>query len=585
MPRFTVALLAAPILLLVGSCTSGGGGPSLLNFLYSTDWTGATTPQSQVVRLINPSGGDVLLRSVDNNGGVAQVTFNSVPSGVYEIQVTQYSQPGGQGAVLGVLRDQAQVSRTSNSYQTVAQGAVDHVRVVPATATIQVQRSIQLYATARTAADVATFTPPGSFVWQALNDRVSVNSDGIVVGQLQGTGIVRATETTSGQFNSAVITVEAANTTTTKWTIMVFMNAANDLDQFSDLNVNQMERVANNPDVRFVVQWKRVQALGFGAPWTGTRRYLVEYDNSSGNGWNDVRSELIQDMGTSVDMGNKDTLRQFASWVQTYYPAQRYVLVIWNHGSGWRLRDPNIGGTRGVSFDDEFFTYIRTYELAQALDTPDRLDVVSWDASLMQMIEVAYEIKDRCDYVVGSEESPPGEGLPYDLVFGPLRTDPDQSTESMLEHFGTGMLQFYGETRKITQSSVRTSALPGLATALSGLGQALLNNQGTYNNEIIAARQQAQSYSPTSLRVYRDLRHLTTILSGLINNAEIDNACTNVISAFDAAIVHNVHNSLSPNSFGLSVEFGPGTQPYWTEYGLLSLSGATVWDDWLEVSP
>ena len=48
-----------------------------------------------------------------------------------------------------------------------------------------------------------------------------------------------------------------ATVTTTKWPVLVYINAANDLYQFSDLNMNQMEQVAGNNQVRFVVQWKQ----------------------------------------------------------------------------------------------------------------------------------------------------------------------------------------------------------------------------------------------------------------------------------------------------------------------------------------
>jgi hypothetical protein len=540
---------------------------------------------SQRIRLADPvSGGFTEIVMNNDTGGAQSVEFNGLKRGSYHVRVLLYSLPSAQGSVLGEINDLGSFTASTSVYRTRVQGNAASVVVSPPSATIAVQRSLQLYAVVKDASGDTLFTPPGSFSWLALNGHASVNSEGIVIGETQGQGVIRATDAQSGFQNTAVINVTPIQTTNTKWTVLVYLNAANDLDTFSDLNVNQMERVANNSEVRFIVQWKRVQSLGFGAPWTGTRRYRVTYDNDPNNGWANIQSELIQDLGLGIDMGAKETLRDFINWGMTYYPAERYVVVVWNHGSGWRDEKP-IEPTRGVSFDDEFGTYIRTYELAQALDSIDTIDILSWDASLMQMIEVAYEVKDRVDYVVGSEESPPGEGLPYHLVFGPLRDNPNLTTESFLQYFGLGMLQFYGETRAITQSSVRTSQLQNLANAIDALGNQLIATSGTYNTEIVQARQSSEAYGAQYGHVYRDLGHVATRLKTLIAHSGIGSACDAVVAAVQAAVVHNHHNTLRPNATGLSIEFGPATQPYWATYNLLSLSNATSWNDWCQIAP
>jgi hypothetical protein len=569
----------------LGGISGGGGGARVVDFLYETDWGFGLGGGSQVVRLVNPVTGEADIRLLNNDtGGVQSLVFPGVRVGTYELHGTLYSARNGQGSIIGEFRDWVRVQADSSRYRTAVGGTAGGVRVLPERVTIRVQQTAQLYGTVRDTAGRTLFVAQGRLAWESLSAHVQVSGEGIVVGKSAGEGVVRVTDTASGLSATAMVTVLPVEIRRTKWTVMVFLNAANDLDTFSDLNVNQMERVANNPEVRFLVQWKRVQSLGFGAPWTGTRRYLVKYDPSGNNTWSGVRSELLQDLGSGVDMGRPETLRDFVNWVMTYYPADRYVLVVWNHGSGWRFVERG-GGTRGVSFDDEFGTYIRTWELPTALNVLEKIDVVSWDASLMQMLEVAGEIQDYCDYMVGSEESPPAEGLPYHLVFGPLRNNPDMPTEEFLRSFGEGMLQFYGESRKITQSSVRMSDLSRLISSVDALGGLLLDRLGLYDNEIRAARSESQSYSPSAFRVYRDLWHLAYKLREHINDAEIDQACEEVMNAVEASVVWNHHNSLSPNSHGLSIEFGDRTQPYWSEYGKLRFSQLTRWDDFLRVAP
>jgi Clostripain family len=94
------------------------------------------------------------------------------------------------------------------------------------------------------------------------------------------------------------------------------------------------------------------------------------------------------------------------------------------------------------------------------------------------MIEVAHEIQDLADYIVGSQESPPGAGLPYDRVFKPFRDNPDASTLSLSKSFVDGMLAEYGQSQFITQSVIDTSQLPGLASSITSLANELTSNLG-----------------------------------------------------------------------------------------------------------
>jgi hypothetical protein len=568
-------------LFLLSGC-GGSGGRSLATLQYGTEWGTGGGARSQLVRiysLLNEQVGSAVL----NEGQQSTWTFPNLGPGPYFIQVDLYSQPNAQGVVTGRMKDRIQISGSTN-YVTTTTSVASRLEVHPASATLRVGETIQLCAVALSSDGKSVFLAPGALSWESLNGNATVDEQGLVTAQAQGQGVIRASALTFQA--SSILEIEPNNAQTSKWTIMVFLNAANDLDSFSDLNVNQMERVASNPQVRFVVQWKRVQSLGYGAPWTGTRRYLIKYDPDSSNSWSGVRSQLVQNLGNGVDMGSAATLRSFVQWAMANYPAERYVLILWNHGSGWRMTDDRYG-TRGFSFDDEFFTKIDTWQLGQALGGLGTIDIVSWDSSLMQMMEVAYEMPSNVLYMVGSEESPPAEGLPYDLVFGPLRDNPNLTTEQLGEKFGQGMLAFYGETRKITQSMVRLSAKQNVANACNALAQALIqqNQGGVFDAEIQAARNEAQAYSPSQTRWYRDLWHLAFKLKEKINDAQIDAACDNVMAAVEQFVVHNARNSLSPNSHGISIEFGNRDQTYWNTYGLLSFAQATQWDEFCRDAP
>lgn len=371
------------------------------------------------------------------------------------------------------------------------------------------------------------------------------------------------------------------------WTIMVFLNGANDLDEFSDTNVNQMEESMLNPaKVKVVVQWKRISQWAPPGSWTGTRRYLVRYDTHPGIG-----SELLADMGQGVDMGSADTLREFVQWARTTYPADRYVLVIWNHGSGWRSTRKSEPITRGVSFDDEFGTNIKTWELPQAIRpsaADPMMDLLVFDASLMQMIEVVYECRGVARYVVGSEESPPGEGYPYHRFLVPLAQNTDMSPAELAGTIVQNTVAYYAQNfphyGNITQSAVDTSRIESVATALDSFAGVLMANRASFLNELMSARQQAQSYS--TYPEYKDLWHVAQLIKQNTGSPAITASVNQLQSALSNAIVSEAHanNARVGNSHGLSIYY-PSAGDFLGRYTNLSLARATRWDEWLLEAP
>ncbi len=372
-----------------------------------------------------------------------------------------------------------------------------------------------------------------------------------------------------------------------KWTVMVFMNAANDLDDYSELNINQMEQIQTNPNVRVVVQWKRAARFAPQGSWTGTRRYLIQYDTDTQR----VNSRLLQDMGEGVDMGSAHTLREFIQWARANYPADRYALVIWNHGSGWRSRAAFRG--RAVSFDDELGTSIKIWELPTAVRPTSAdpvMDVLLFDASLMQMLEVAYECRNIARFIVGSEESPPGEGYPYHEILKPLMDNSDIAPGQWAGAIPNIFVNWYHANfpsyRNITQSAVDASRLDAVANALDGLAGSLLTKRTLYAVSLARARQDAQNYS--SYPEYRDLWHVGTLIKQYTNDPELTQHVNALHNALGQAIIANNRdtrpNSRVFHSYGLSIYY-PDSGSYLGRYSNTALARATRWDEWLQVAP
>ena len=167
-----------------------------------------------------------------------------------------------------------------------------------------------------------------------------------------------------------------------------------------------------------MVQFDRGLEVNGAGDWSTARRFLIAPDRDQQS----ITSPLLADMG-EVDMASPQALHGFVSWAASEFPADHYALVLWNHGAGWRSRAP--GGSRGIHFDDTSGTAMTMEGLRAALSAlPARIDLVAIDASLMGMLEVCYEIHEQTDYIVASEESPPGTGYPYDVILSRLVADP-----------------------------------------------------------------------------------------------------------------------------------------------------------------
>jgi hypothetical protein len=190
-----------------------------------------------------------------------------------------------------------------------------------------------------------------------------------------------------------------------QWTLLIYLNADNNLETDGVDDVNEMEQVGSTEEVAIVVLMDRIRGTYpddvSNGNWTDTRRFVVQKDDDTERMTSSEPASGAEILG-EFDMGDPGTLKEFIEWGLANYPAEHYLLDIWNHGAGWRSRTQVAEATRGVSFDDTDGTSIETVELPFALNVNPLIDVTAFDSSLMQMMEVAYEIRNRTDLVVGS---------------------------------------------------------------------------------------------------------------------------------------------------------------------------------------
>ena len=373
---------------------------------------------------------------------------------------------------------------------------------------------------------------------------------------------------------------------TAEWTVMVYLDADNNLESAGIDDINEMEMVGSSSDVNIVVQVDRIPYSVLAANnqgyaddtsngnWTNTRRYYITQDFDPVQ----INSQLKSDLG-ELNMGDPQTLIDFSNWATINYPAKKYLLVIWNHGGGFRSPAYT---TKDIAWDDTSGgDKITMPELEYALSTINtqmgkKIDIVGMDACFMAMTEVAYQIKDYADILVASEENEPGDGWPYDTILGQLvvnlATSPKQLATDIVDKY---IFSYpYGN---VTQSAIDLSYMDTLTSQLSNLALDIMDDSLTLKSKYILASVSSQYYGDPD---FIDLYDFCNQLLAYSNSLEVKNIALNIQQTLNYAVIKSGYSSGSVSgSKGLSIYFPYIAYHYY--YNYTNFSQDTLWDEML----
>ncbi len=385
------------------------------------------------------------------------------------------------------------------------------------------------------------------------------------------------------------------------WTVMVFLNAKNNLEPFSFLNFDQMARVGSTDRVNVVVEYgrpKRNYSDQYGG-WSKTLRFKVE------KGMKPAEAKAVQDLG-QVNMGDGAALADFVSWARTNYPAKRTMLALWDHGQGWRramalnlqasaadlgrvakaraAARERLGGVLGsleplpddmglhgafryVSHDEDTGDKLFNREIQDALAGLTRdhpIDVIGFDACLMSMIETAYALRHAGTVMVGSEELEPGDGWSYDNFLEPLVADPAKFDAAALgSAMVAGYKDYYGDRDATTLAATDLTKIDKLAAAVSRFATEAASNLDTHMPALKRARKACENYAPGYGLNSIDLgRFLDQVAAAPGVDAALAKRATLARAALDAAVIDSYASAQRQGRFGsagLAIYF-PATQ-------------------------
>ena len=154
-----------------------------------------------------------------------------------------------------------------------------------------------------------------------------------------------------------------------------------------------------------------------------------------------------------------------------------------------------------------------------------KVDVVGMDACLMTMIEVAYQLRDHAQVLVGSEETEPGPGWPHAAILGDLTARPAMTAGELGGTVVTRYVASYRHSGQIaTQSAIDLGQLGDLVEAVDILAHRLLDD--LKRDGLVDAIRHARARTLQFFDgLYLDLHHLAGNLAKAVGPGPIADAC------------------------------------------------------------
>jgi hypothetical protein len=376
------------------------------------------------------------------------------------------------------------------------------------------------------------------------------------------------------------------------------------LEQDIYFDLNEAERVGSTDQVQIVAQMDRFRS-GFSGDgnWTGAKRFFVTQDDDLGR----VRSEQIADLG-EVNMSDPKNLINFVTWAMKEYPADKYALILSDHGMGWpgalTDADSQRRSTSNIPIEAAVgnLTYLQDLDAAlgqiRAQTGLDKFELIGLDACLMSHIEVYDALAPHARYAVASQETEPALGWAYTGFLSPLAQNPDlngadlgrlivdtyiQDDQRIVDDQARAEYLRQGSPRgsffdslgqpspeelaqqmedSVTLTAVDLGAIPQVVSSINDLAAALAQVDPA---SVARAKSYAQPFTsifgqqvPPS---YVDLGSLAQLAKQFSKDPNVARAADDVVASVRAAVLAEKHGPKKPGATGISIYF-PISQLY-----------------------
>ena len=411
-----------------------------------------------------------------------------------------------------------------------------------------------------------------------------------------------------------------------EWTVMVYLAGDNNLDSAGVIDLKEMKKVGSTEQINVIAQFDRE------GKDIATNRYYIRKGGT-------LAKDVVGSLG-ETNMGNPRVLEDFIKWGIKNYPAEHYLVVVWNHGNGWNdenvyrvarnmmklnikrrgevvlpakgaakdsvsiRRIRAIGGkkfrhalfhtsimkaitTRGIAYDDDAQDFLDNIEMKRLLASTKKIlkrkiDILGMDACMMSMAEVVYQLRDSVSLTVGSEEVEPGDGWPYNRILAKLAKKPAMTPNELATTIVNEYVASYPANAGVTQSACDLSKAGLLASAVDQLADGLNSHlsDAAVRATVIECRLQTQAYDTPD---YIDLYDFCGLLESKTGFDDIRAACSAVKNMIqrDGVVIRSGYKGKNvKHSNGLSIYFPQKSLS--SLYTTLDFTKKTSWGKFLE---
>lgn len=202
-------------------------------------------------------------------------------------------------------------------------------------------------------------------------------------------------------------------------TVFVYMNGSDLESEDGEATEDLCEMLAANISSQVNVLVETIGTKSWskrlGIASDHTQRYKVEAGNLV----------LVDDSLGQLDCTSPDTLADFISWGAENYPANRYILIFWDHGAGpvYGFGYDEHQSEDSVLTIDEIQTAIRQSGIY--------FDIIGMDSCIMSSLELCCAMYNYCDYMILSEDFESGYGWSYTGWLNALSENSSISSEEL----------------------------------------------------------------------------------------------------------------------------------------------------------
>lgn len=246
----------------------------------------------------------------------------------------------------------------------------------------------------------------------------------------------------------------------------------------------------------------------------------------------------------SAPMTDENELADFISFCKKQAPADRYMLIFWDHGGG---------SLSGFGYDETYPNdSMNVREIAQGLkDGGVKFDFIGFDACLMATLETAIAIEPYADYMIASEESEPGTGWYYTNWLKLLNENTSTNTlnlgRQICDDF-TAKNVMYASSAGTTLSVTDLAEIDNIVSKkLAAFGEGITEQlKGKDYQSVALARNDSREFSSSSRLDQIDLVDFCSRLNS--------DESKELAKAIQSAVKYNRVSRIT-NAYGLSVYF------------------------------